>query len=107
MEGTAAREAPQITQFGGDQRPGDRADARDSFDRVFHAREKPLDVEIEFGEPMGAPAPHWRMTFDEEDSKGGSASDCLDSPSGLSVTGEHDHHSNEVKERRRHEQDPA
>ena len=50
MEGTAACEAAQITQFGGDQRPGDRADAGDSFDRVFHAREKPLDVEIEFGE---------------------------------------------------------
>ena len=38
---------------------------------------------------------------------GGSGSDCLDGHSGLSVTGQHDHHSNEVKERRRHQQDPA
>ena len=36
-----------------------------------------------------------------------SASSCLDSPSGLSVTGQHDDDSKEVKERRRQQQDPA
>ena len=50
MEGTAAFKAAQITQLGGDQRPGDRADAGDSFYRVFHAREEPLDVDVEFDE---------------------------------------------------------
>jgi hypothetical protein len=38
MEGTAAGEAPQITQFGGDQRSSDRADARDSLMGVSCAK---------------------------------------------------------------------
>jgi hypothetical protein len=50
MERTPAFKALQIAQFGGDQRPDNRADARHSFDRVFHAREEPLNVEVEFGE---------------------------------------------------------
>ena len=50
MDRTPACEAPQVAQFGGDQRPGDRADASDALDRVFHARKEPLNVPTKFGE---------------------------------------------------------
>lgn len=50
MEGTVACETTQIPQFSYDQRPGNRADARDSFDRVGHGVKEPLDEEIQLGE---------------------------------------------------------
>jgi hypothetical protein len=45
-----ARETAQVPEFTYDQRPGNRADARDSFDRVGHGAKEPLDVEIQLGE---------------------------------------------------------
>jgi hypothetical protein len=54
MEGTAAFEAPQITEFGGNQRSSDRTearnDARGAFNRVFHPRKEPLYMDVESGE---------------------------------------------------------
>jgi hypothetical protein len=49
MEGPAPRKTAQVSQFGRSQRPGNRADARDSFDRVGHRAKEPLHGEIELG----------------------------------------------------------
>jgi len=50
MEWAAARETTQIAQFGHDQRSSNRADARDSFNRVSHGAKEPLDVKIKLGQ---------------------------------------------------------
>jgi hypothetical protein len=39
----------QVPQSGDDQRPGNRADTRDSFDRVGHGAKEALNVEIQLG----------------------------------------------------------
>ena len=50
MEGTAVGETAQVAQFGGDQRPDNQADIRNSFNRVSHRGKELLDVKIELGE---------------------------------------------------------
>ena len=50
MDWAPTFKAAQITELRGDHRPGNRADARNSFDRVFHVRKEFLNMGIELGE---------------------------------------------------------